>query len=85
MALDLVVMIENDNLRQGVVIPKIMGVDVSDVEINFFDGYLALGLSVNQQFWLAFRDRMNWAAKEIKNMKTWMKGVAPESVVLLQA
>lgn len=81
---DAQIAIANTDLAAGIVIPKILGVDVSDVELNFFDGYLSLGLSVNQEFWLAFRDNMNWIAQEINHIKTMMAGSAPESLVLLQ-
>ena len=32
----------NELLKAGIVIPKIFGIDVSDVEIDFFQGYLEL-------------------------------------------
>lgn len=42
----------NDLLAAGIVIPTIEGIDVSDVELDFFDGYLSFGASVSPAFWL---------------------------------
>lgn len=38
-------------LAAGIVIPKIFGIDVSDVELDFFDGYLSFGATITQEFW----------------------------------
>jgi len=42
----------NIELADGVVIPSIMGIDVSDVAIDFFAGYMELGCSLSPQSWI---------------------------------
>lgn len=42
----------NLNLTAGVVIPTIMGIDVSDVEIKLMKGYGELGMSLSPTSWL---------------------------------
>ena len=46
----------NDLLQKGVVIPSIKGIDISDIDIKFFDGYLEAGISVSPAFWSAVSD-----------------------------
>lgn len=46
----------NDLLQKGVVIPSIKGIDISDIDIKFFDGYLEAGISVSSAFWSAVAD-----------------------------
>jgi hypothetical protein len=41
----------NTALAAGIVIPTVMGIDVSDLDLNFFDGYLEFGISVDAAFW----------------------------------
>lgn len=41
----------NEMLQNGVVIPSIFGIDVSDVEINMMEGYLELGMSLSPTSW----------------------------------
>lgn len=41
----------NQNLTTGVVIPTIMGIDVSDVEISIMKGYVELGMSLSPTSW----------------------------------
>lgn len=41
----------NDMLKPGIVIPSVMGVSVTDADIDFYDGYLALGASVSNESW----------------------------------
>lgn len=43
-------------MAQGIVIPKVMGIDVSDLDLKFFDGYLEFGISVDAAFWEAAWD-----------------------------
>jgi len=38
-------------LAYGIVIPKVFGIDISDIDVDFFDGYLEFGISVNSTFW----------------------------------
>jgi len=38
-------------LATGVVIPKVFGIDVSDIDLDFFDGYLEFSVSVDSTFW----------------------------------
>jgi len=38
-------------LAAGIVIPTVMGIDVSDLDLKFFDGYLEFGISVSAAFW----------------------------------
>jgi len=41
----------NKDLAAGLVIPTIMGIDVSDLDLDFYDGYLEFGISVSPSFW----------------------------------
>lgn len=41
----------NQQLASGIVIPSIMGIDVSDVEIRFLTGYAELGMSLSPTSW----------------------------------
>lgn len=41
----------NALLKAGIVIPKIAGIDVGNVEINFYKGYMELGLSLTPTTW----------------------------------
>ena len=59
----------NQDLAQGVVIPQVMGIDVSDLDLKFFDGYLEFGISVDAAFWNAVWDlaalpRHEWITKK---------------------
>merc|ERR1712127_427852 len=56
----------NELLKAGIVIPKIFGIDVSDVEIDFFQGYLELGMTVKEDFWLGVREAARFWAEEIE-------------------
>lgn len=49
--------IANTNLTAGIVIPSILGIDVSNVEINNFAGYLQFGISVSSTFFEQVRDK----------------------------
>lgn len=48
----------NQNLTAGVVIPTIMGIDVSDVEISILEGYAELGLSLSPTSWTQIAQAM---------------------------
>lgn len=41
----------NTDLAAGVPVPNIAGINVSDFEINFFEGYTAFGINVSPAFW----------------------------------
>jgi hypothetical protein len=41
----------NDELNAGIAVPSIKGIDLSDFELDFFDGYLEFGMSVSASFW----------------------------------
>lgn len=41
----------NTELTTGVPVPTIAGINISDFEISFFEGYTAFGLSVSPAFW----------------------------------
>jgi len=41
----------NIELADGVEIPTIMGIDVSDVQVDFFTGYMELGASLSPKSW----------------------------------
>lgn len=41
----------NKELAAGIPVPEIHGIDLSDFELDFFDGYLEFGMSVDAQFW----------------------------------
>ena len=41
----------NALLAAGIVIPKIFGIDISDVALAFMDGYLSFGATVTPTFW----------------------------------
>jgi len=38
-------------LAAGITIPKIFGIDISDVALKNMDGYLSFGATVNPGFW----------------------------------
>jgi hypothetical protein len=53
----------NEMLQNGVVIPSIMGIDVSDVEISMMEGYLELGMSLSPTSWTQIAAAMSsWKA-----------------------
>lgn len=64
----------NTNLTAGVVIPSILGIQVVDAEITFFDGYLELGADVTQTTFENLRDFMNAWAYEIQEIKALGQG-----------
>jgi len=41
----------NKELAAGIPVPTFHGIDLSDFELDFFDGYLEFGMSVDAQFW----------------------------------
>jgi len=41
----------NSDLAAGVPVPTIAGINISDFEISFFEGYTAFGLNVSPAFW----------------------------------
>ena len=41
----------NDELAAGIAVPSIKGIDLSDFELDFFEGYLEFGMSVSTSFW----------------------------------
>lgn len=41
----------NDQLAAGIAVPSIKGIDLSDFELDFFEGYLEFGMSVSASFW----------------------------------
>jgi len=41
----------NDELAAGIAVPTFHGIDLSDFELDFFEGYLEFGMSVSAQFW----------------------------------
>jgi len=41
----------NNLLAAGVVIPPVAGINLSDLEINFFEGYTEFGINVTPTFW----------------------------------
>jgi len=41
----------NDELAAGIAVPSIKGIDLSDFELDFFEGYLEFGMSVSASFW----------------------------------
>ena len=44
----------NDVLSTGVWIPEIAGLNVGDLAINFYDGYLSFGSTVTPDFWRVY-------------------------------
>jgi hypothetical protein len=71
----------NAILKAGWVIPKILGIDVSDVEIDFVPGLMKLGLSVSAASWES-------AARVIPELKKGLlvakRSDIPESTTLIQ-
>ena len=55
----------NQLLAAGVVIPQVAGIDISDLDLDFFDGYLEFGISVSPTFWRAVWDLSNFGALPI--------------------
>lgn len=53
--LDNVVANINALLAEGIIIPEVFGIDISDVDLKFNDGYLAFGATVTPAFWLGFQ------------------------------
>lgn len=70
----------NTILTAGWVIPKILGIDVSDVEINFTPGLMALGLSVSANTWETAATVIPQMLQDIQ-IKT---DDIPESLALIQ-
>lgn len=60
----------NADLKTGIVIPKILGIDVSDVEIDFFQGYMELGMTVSESFWTGVRQASLFMADEIQTINS---------------
>lgn len=79
--LDTGVQTANGILKAGWAIPKILGIDVSDVEINFTPGLMSVGLSVSQATW-------EGVARVIPELKKSFivakKSATPESISLIQ-
>lgn len=77
--LDTGVATANAVLKAGWVIPKILGIDVSDVEIDFVPGLMKMGLSVSKSTW-------ETAARVIPSLKKDIVGMnsIPESVSFMQ-
>lgn len=76
----------NDLLKTGIVIPKVFGIDVSDVEIDFFQGYMELGMTVKESFWTGVRDAALFMADEIQfiNSTYNMEPLSVEDIKFLQ-
>lgn len=66
----------NTILKAGWVIPKILGIDVSDVEIDFTPGLMKLGLSVSSNTWES--------AARVLNGRIAVADDIPESIALIQ-
>lgn len=60
----------NELLKTGIVIPKILGIDVSDVEIDFFQGYMELGMTVSESFWTGVKQIALFTADEITSINS---------------
>lgn len=65
--------IVNTALTTGVVIPSIVGIQVTNAELNFFDGYLALGVDVTQTTFIGLRSLMNAWADDIETFRAASK------------
>lgn len=62
----------NKLLEAGVVIPSIMGVDVSDVEIDMEEGYLVLGVSLSPTSWHQIAAYLSsWKQYLLAEKKQW--------------
>uniref|UniRef100_A0A7S3MZ80 Uncharacterized protein n=1 Tax=Strombidium inclinatum TaxID=197538 RepID=A0A7S3MZ80_9SPIT len=62
----------NAKLAAGIVIPKILGLDVSDVEISSFDGYLGLGFSPTPAFFSQVHQAILFMQKEVASWDEMM-------------
>lgn len=76
----------NADLKTGIVIPKILGIDVSDVEIDFFQGYMELGMTVSESFWTGVRQASLFMADEIQTINSTynMEPLTVEDIKFLQ-
>lgn len=60
----------NALLKAGVVIPKIAGIDVGNVEINFLKEYMELGISLSPSVWQHFANALGkWKQYRLRMMK----------------
>jgi hypothetical protein len=57
----------NSDLAAGVPVPTIAGINISDFEISFFDGYTAFGLNVSPAFWQQVSDSFSAWKEARKN------------------
>ena len=75
----------NQNLTAGIVIPEIMGIDISDIDIKLSTGLLELGLSVTASFWDGVARFLRFEAAEIRASQQATYAVAsPEEIKFLQ-
>lgn len=63
--IDTVISLVNTNLTAGVVIPTIMGIDVSDVDIKFMKGYVELGMSLSPTSWTQIAEALSQWKKHL--------------------
>lgn len=68
-AIDGGVVTANADLKTGVEIPSIMGIDISDVEINFYPGYGEVGMSLGSMSWLQIAQKMSDWKQHLLKMK----------------
>jgi hypothetical protein len=57
----------NTELAAGVPVPTVAGINVSDFEISFFEGYTAFGLNVSPAFWQQVSDSFSAWKQARKN------------------
>jgi hypothetical protein len=65
----------NTDLQQGIQIPTIYGIDVSDVELINHDGYIEGGVSVKAGFWEGIGQIHNFFSEEFEKINASMEPV----------
>jgi hypothetical protein len=65
-SIDSAIALLNAELAAGIVVPSIMGIDVSDVAIEFFTGYAELGVSLSPKSWTQIAEAMSaWKQRRL--------------------
>lgn len=63
----------NAELAAGVPVPAIAGINISDFEIAFYEGYTAFGLNVSPAFWQQVSDTFSsWKQARKNEVKTYL-------------
>jgi len=61
--------VANTELAAGIAIPTILGVNVSDVELNCFDGYIEFGINATPAFFLQAQDAYRFLSAEAQKIR----------------